>query len=169
MAGYRLKRGERGVLYLAILAIVSLVGIGLVFGSYEMYIKNISSEEDACSIILGIVAVTGLIIALVWSGVRALRIDNTLQGVMVQTAKTTSLVFIILLRAAMLTAAFRAFGGEEIVKDFLNILPSGFWSQFVIVMAVIFFLDFIEIAVVSVPIVAPILLADPSAKSPQSG
>ena len=67
----------------------------------------------------------------------------------------------------MLTAAFRAFGGEELVREFLTSLPGGFWAQFVIVMAVIFvlgfFLDFIEIAVVVVPIVAPILLMDPSA------
>jgi len=67
----------------------------------------------------------------------------------------------------MLTAAFRAFGGEELVRDFLNGLPGGFWMKFVIVMGVIFllgfFLDFIEIAVVVVPIVAPILLADPGA------
>ena len=86
---------------------------------------------------------------------------------MVETAKTSALVFIILLGAAMLTAAFRAFGGEELVKEFLTNLPGGFWAQFVIVMAVIFilgfFLDFIEIAVVVVPIVAPILLMDPSA------
>ena len=86
---------------------------------------------------------------------------------MLETAKTTSLVFIILLGAAMLTAAFRAFGGEELVRDFLISLPGGFWTQFIIVMAVIFvlgfFLDFIEIAVVVVPIVAPILLADPGA------
>ena len=167
MAGYRLKRGEPGALYPGILAIVSLVGIGLALSSYEMNIKNVSTKEDARGIFFGVVAVTGLIIALIWSGLRVLRIDNTLQGVMVQTAKTTSLVFIILLGAAMLTAAFRAFGGEEIVKDFLNSLPGGFWTQFVIVMAVIFFLgfflDFIEIAVVVVPIVAPILLADPSA------
>ena len=67
----------------------------------------------------------------------------------------------------MLTAAFRAFGGEELVKHFLTGLPGGFWTQFLVVMLVIFllgfFLDFIEIAVVVVPIVAPILLMDPSA------
>ena len=86
---------------------------------------------------------------------------------MVETAKTSSLVFIILMGAAMLTAVFRGFGGEELVKDFLTGLPGGFWGQFFTVMAVIFilgfFLDFIEIAVVVVPIVAPILLADPGA------
>jgi len=67
----------------------------------------------------------------------------------------------------MLTSAFRGFGGEELVKEYLTSLPGGFWTQFIVVMAVIFFLgfflDFLEIAVVVVPIVAPILLADPSA------
>ena len=86
---------------------------------------------------------------------------------MIETAKTTSLVFIILLGAAMLTAAFRAFGGEDLVRDFLSGLPGGFITKFIVVMAVIFvlgfFLDFIEIAVVVVPIIAPILLADTTA------
>ncbi|MCC6271569.1 MAG: TRAP transporter large permease subunit, partial [Microbacteriaceae bacterium] len=74
---------------------------------------------------------------------------------------------IILLGAAMLTAAFRGFGGEDLVKHFLTNMPGGFWSQFLIVMFVIFllgfFIDFIEIAVVVVPIVSPILLMDPGA------
>ncbi|MBT8349669.1 MAG: TRAP transporter large permease subunit, partial [Deltaproteobacteria bacterium] len=77
------------------------------------------------------------------------------------------MVFIILLGAAMLTAAFRGFGGEELVKHFLTTLEGGFWVQFMVVMAVMFilgfFIDFLEIAVVVVPIVAPILLSDPGA------
>ncbi|MBE9551830.1 MAG: TRAP transporter large permease subunit, partial [Proteobacteria bacterium] len=117
--------------------------------------------------VLAIMAAASFVISVVWSGWRTLQIEDTLRGVMVETAKTTSLVFIILLGAAMLTAAFRGFGGEDLVKDFLTGLPGGFWVQFVIVMGVIFllgfFLDFIEIAVVVVPIVAPILLAEPSA------
>jgi hypothetical protein len=96
-----------------------------------------------------------------------LRIDRTLQAVMLETAKTSALVFIILIGAAMLTAAFRAFGGEELVREFLTELPGGFWTQFAIVMLVMFilgfFIDFIEIAVVVVPIVSPILLLDPEA------
>ena len=105
--------------------------------------------------------------AVAWSFWRCFKIKNTLNEVMIESAKTTSMVFIILLGAAMLTAAFRGFGGEEIVKHFLTGLPGGFWSQFIVVMIVIFllgfFLDFIEIAVVVVPIVSPILLAEPSA------
>jgi len=167
MAGYRLKEGEPGAFRPAILGGISLLTIAFTLANFDTNIKSISTSDDVFGVTLATAAVAGLLVALAWSGYRALKIDNTLQGVMVETAKTTSLVFIILLGAAMLTAAFRAFGGEEIVKQFLNGLPGGFWTQFVIVMAVIFvlgfFLDFIEIAVVVVPIVAPILLADPSA------
>ncbi|GAB4526809.1 MAG: hypothetical protein Tsb0019_28880 [Roseibium sp.] len=168
MAGYRLREGKRGAYSPAIIAILALLGLAVVisfFGSVN--IKLIQTSDDLLALILAVIAVSLLVIAIVWSGWRTLKLEETLRGVMVETAKTTSLVFIILLGAAMLTSAFRAFGGEELVKDFLQGLPGGFWAQFLIVMLVIFilgfFLDFIEIAVVVVPIVAPILLADPSA------
>lgn len=167
MAGYRLREGERWAYAPVILGLVSVGCILVVLAFFHVNIKSIQSTHDAIGIGLGIFATIGLMIAIGWSCWRTYRIDNTLQGVMIETAKTTSLVFIILLGAAMLTAAFRAFGGEDLVREFLGGLPGGFWTKFVIVMAVIFFLgfflDFIEIAVVVVPIVAPILLADPSA------
>ena len=167
MAGYRLREGHSRAFWPALIAIASLVLIGFVVSNFDTNVKNINTASDQMGIILASIGVAGLLIALGWSAWRAFTIEDTLRGVMVETAKTTSLVFIILLGAAMLTAAFRAFGGEELVKHFLEGLPGGFWTKFVIVMAVIFilgfFLDFIEIAVVVVPIVAPILLADPSA------
>ncbi len=167
MAGYRLQEGTKTTYYPAILAIIALMTIGFALSNFEMNVKAVDTAEDRLGITIGALGALMLIVSMLWSGWRVLKIDRTLHGVMLETAKTTSLVFIILLGAAMLTAAFRAFGGEELVRDFLNSLPGGFWSQFVIVMAVIFilgfFLDFIEIAVVVVPIVAPILLADPSA------
>jgi len=167
MAGYRLKEGQKDAFYPALLAILCVVALFFISHTFSTNIRNIKTAEDAMGVSLAALASIGLIIATVWSGWRTFKIDNTLRGVILETAKTTSLVFIILLGAAMLTAAFRSFGGEELVKNFLTSLPGGFWMQFVIVMAVIFvlgfFLDFIEIAVVVVPIVAPILLMDPSA------
>jgi tripartite ATP-independent transporter DctM subunit len=167
MAGYRLREGHRRAYWPALLALASVGCIFVLSSQFSMNVKNIQTSTDALGIGLGLVALAGLVAALIWSGLRTLRIENTLRGVMVETAKTTSLVFIILLGAAMLTAAFRAFGGEDLVREFLTSLPGGFWAQFIIVMAVIFFLgfflDFIEIAVVVVPIVSPILLADPQA------
>ena len=167
MGGYRLREGHHRAYWPAILAFVSVAVIITTTQIHPINIKNIVTQTDILWLGVALIAVTGLLMALFWSGWRSFVIDDTLSGVMVETAKTTSLVFIILLGAAMLTAAFRGFGGEELVKTFLTSLPGGFWGQFFIVMMVIFvlgfFLDFIEIAVVVVPIVAPILLADPSA------
>ena len=167
MAGYRLREGDRLAYVPAIIALIALGVIAYVVSNYDTNIKNIHTPEDATAVMVAVGAVVALLFSLAWSGWRAYVTEDALRGVMIETAKTTSLVFIILLGAAMLTAAFRAFGGEDLVKGFLNSLSGGFWTQFIIVMAVIFilgfFLDFIEIAVVVVPIVAPILLADPSA------
>jgi tripartite ATP-independent transporter DctM subunit len=167
MAGYRLFDGKRGAFYPATLTILSLVAIIVLSRMHTINIKNVQTGTDVAFVAMAVLAVLAFLAGVVWSGWRTWKVDNTLYGVMVETAKTTSLVFIILLGAAMLTAAFRAFGGEDLVREFLTGLPGGFWTQFIIVMAVIFvlgfFLDFIEIAVVVVPIVAPILLMDPSA------
>lgn len=167
MAGYRLWEGRPRAAAPTLLALASLLLLGLVLWNVPLNVKNITSRTEAIALVLAALGVAGLLVALIWSGWRTLVVDNTLQYVMLETAKTSALVFVILMGAAMLTAAFRAFGGEELVRQFLQSLPGGFWTQFIIVMAVIFilgfFLDFIEIAVVVVPIVTPILLADPAA------
>ncbi|MCP4330828.1 MAG: TRAP transporter large permease subunit [Alphaproteobacteria bacterium] len=167
MAGYRLTSGKRTSFVPAILAVVSLAAILFLISTFDINVKNIQDSEDALGVTLAAIAVAVFLFSVIWSGWRVYKIDKTLEYVMIETAKTSSLVFIILLGAAMLTAAFRSFGGEDLVREFLGGLPGGFIAKFVLVMAVIFvlgfFLDFIEIAVVVVPIIAPILLADPSA------
>jgi len=167
MGGYRLTQGSRRQFVPTILAVLAILTIIVLLQFFDLNIKNITDGWELTGIILAAVAVLVFLVAVVWSIWRAFTINNTLVSVMIDTAKTTSMVFIILIGAAMLTSAFRAFGGEELVRHFLTGLPGGFWTQFLVVMLVIFllgfFLDFIEIAVVVVPIVAPILLSDPSA------
>ncbi len=168
MAGYRLHKGSKTTMYIpAFLALFALFAIAFLKSKYDLNIKSIQSEEQWFGIQLAFGAVGILVFAIAWSAIRAFKIDDTLKHVMIDTAKMTSMVFVILIGAAMLTSAFRGFGGEELVKHFLTSLPGGFWTQFLVVMLVIFllgfFLDFIEIAVVVVPIVAPILLANPEA------
>ena len=167
MAGYRLYEGQTGAMRPVVLALASLLALFILTRVFDLNIQVTQTGFNILGQWLAIIAVGGLCFAILWSLWRIWKTDNTLNAVMLESVKTTSMVFIILLAAAMLTSAFRAFGGEEIVKHFLTGLPGGFWAQFVVVMLVIFllgfFLDFIEIAVVVVPIVAPILLADPSA------
>ena len=167
MGSYRLMEGKPKAYYPAIITIASVIAIIILLNFFNLNIKNIQTGADAFGIFLACIAVATLIGAIVWASWRAFTIEDTLRGVMMETAKTTSMVFIILLGAAMLTSAFRGFGGEELVREHLTSLPGGFWTQFIVVMAVIFFLgfflDFLEIAVVVVPIVAPILLSHPGA------
>ncbi len=86
-----------------------------------------------------------------------------LREVAQSTTEVTSMVFLILIGAAVFSLVFRGFGGEELVEQFFAGLPGGVVTATIIVMLVIFLLgfvlDFIEITFVVVPIVGPVLLA----------
>jgi tripartite ATP-independent transporter DctM subunit len=79
------------------------------------------------------------------------------------TMQTTSMVFLILIGAALFSLVFRGFGGDEAIERFFETLGGGPHVALLIVMLVMFLLgfilDFIEITFVVVPIVAPILLS----------
>jgi tripartite ATP-independent transporter DctM subunit len=86
-----------------------------------------------------------------------------LREVAQNTTQVTSMVFLILIGAAIFSLVFRGFGGEEVVEQFFTDLPGGVFGATLLVMVVIFLLgfilDFIEITFVVVPIVGPVLLA----------
>ena len=138
MGGYRLYEGKKHAYTPSIIAVLSLVTIYFLIKNFDLRVKDISSSNDVIGITLASLAVVTLTISVLWSFYRTFKIDETLKGVAIETCVTTSMVFIILVGAAMLTAAFRGFGGEELVTEFLTSLPGGFWTQFIVVMAVIF-------------------------------
>ncbi|MDE0057634.1 MAG: TRAP transporter large permease subunit, partial [Defluviicoccus sp.] len=106
MAGYRLRAGERGAFTPGLLAIASVLAMAVLLYFFDINVKNIKTGTDQLAVALAAVATVVFVASVLWSAWRAYRIDDTLGGVMIETAKTTSLVFIILLGAAMLTAAF---------------------------------------------------------------
>ncbi|XKE45683.1 TRAP transporter large permease subunit [Halomonas organivorans] len=87
----------------------------------------------------------------------------TLRESLRATVNVTTMVFLILIGAALFSLVFRAYGGEELVTHLFENMPGGVVGATLIVMLVIFLLgfilDFIEITFVVVPIVGPILLA----------
>ena len=88
--------------------------------------------------------------------------DTILASVAQATMVVTSMVFIIILGARLFTIVFIGFEGDEFIKAFLQALPGGTLTAILVVMAVMFvmgfFLDFLEIVFIVVPIVAPVLL-----------
>ena len=79
------------------------------------------------------------------------------------TVKLSSFVFVILIGASMFSLVFRGFGGDEMIEHFLSNLPGGLYGALFVVMIAVFllgfFLDYIEIIFVIVPLVGPILIA----------
>jgi len=86
-----------------------------------------------------------------------------LRNVMRSTMSISCMVFIILLGASVFSLTFREFGGDDLVASLLKNMPGGALGAMLVIMALMFvmgfFLDFIEIIFVVVPIVGPILLA----------
>ena len=101
--------------------------------------------------------------ATVLAGLKGQLTIPRLREVAQSTTEVTSMVFLILIGAAVFSLVFRGFGGEELVEQFFAGLPGGIVAATLLVMLVIFLLgfilDFIEITFVVVPIVAPVLLA----------
>jgi tripartite ATP-independent transporter DctM subunit len=77
-----------------------------------------------------------------------------------ETVKITAMVFAILLGATAFSMAFTYTGGDIIVEEWLLQLPGEKWGFLIFSMLLIlllgFFIDFVEISFIVVPILAPI-------------
>ena len=86
---------------------------------------------------------------------------EVLKTVMETTVQLTSMVFIILVGATAFGLVFRGLGGDIVIREFVTHIPFGKWGVLATVMAVIFiagfFLDFIEITFIHIPVLAPIM------------
>jgi tripartite ATP-independent transporter DctM subunit len=85
---------------------------------------------------------------------------SNLTEAMRQTTRLTSMVFLILIGATAFGLVFRGLGGDMLVEDLMMSLPGGEWGFLAVSMLLIFvlgfFLDFLEICFIVVPILAPV-------------
>ena len=84
-----------------------------------------------------------------------------LQGALFETTKTTAMIVFVMIGASIFSVVFRRLGGDAMIVDIFDIQDANpYWVLFVI-MALIFllgfFLDWVEITLVVVPIVAPVV------------
>lgn len=165
LAGYRIAP-EKGRMIL-----VGGVSLFIMLGISANFDLRVARDEipTVDMIAIGICIILSLLlIYAVWLGVLRTyhSLDrtqtSTLVSVMRSTMKISSMVFVILVGAAMFSLAFRGFGGDDYIAEVLVDLPGGTIGAILLVMFVMFimgfFLDFLEIVFIVVPIVAPILL-----------
>jgi tripartite ATP-independent transporter DctM subunit len=143
-------------------AAASLVGLLVLTANFDLRIAR-SALSTGDMIRIGFAALCCL--ALAWGILVALmRAHRT--GTLVEVARATtrisSMVFVIVIGAQLFSLVFRGFGGDEMVHEFLTALPGGALGAMIVVMALMFvmgfFLEFIEITFVVVPVVGPVLL-----------
>ena len=77
------------------------------------------------------------------------------------TVEITVMVILIILAAQVFSYPFRFFSGDELVSDFVRGLGQGDWGVLLTVLFIIFvlgfFIDWIEITVITLPIFLPLL------------
>ncbi len=105
-------------------------------------------------------AAVGAIGALMLAAIHKKLTLVNLKDAMQQTTKLTSMVFMILIGATAFGLVFRGMGGDSLVLEVMSDLPGGMWGFLCISMLLIFilgfFLDFLQICFIVIPILAPI-------------
>lgn len=159
LAGLKLQPEKPLPIYVAAL---SLIAVLVLAGFADLRVtRDILSATDITAIGIALLLCLSLGWGLAVAIARAYR-HSVLTEVMRSTTETTSMVFVILVGAALFSLVFRGLEGEEMVHEFLSSIPGGAFGAMLVVMAVMFFLgfflDFLEIIFVVVPMVAPALM-----------
>ncbi|GBD45101.1 C4-dicarboxylate TRAP transporter large permease protein DctM [bacterium HR40] len=92
------------------------------------------------------------------------RLDRTvLRSCLERATQLSAMIFFILVGASIFSLVFRGFGGDRLVHSVLTATPGGSVGALLVVMIALFllgfFLDFVEIVYVVVPVVGPVLIA----------
>ena len=165
IAGIRLapKHGLLAGRFAVVASVVAIIGIIALTTFVDLRLgRSAISGGDRLGVVLAFILCAIIPWGLLASLYRLAR-EKALTAIVDQTARVTTMVFTILIGAALFSLVFRGLGGDETVRRALEMTPGGVVGAVATVMLVMFvlgfFLDFIEITFVVVPLVAPALLA----------
>lgn len=154
LAGYKLFPHHKKLYLTAFYSIIGLV-ILRQFDSTNHYLLNnffLFLKIGLSVFLFGIIA----------KSIFSLHKRKILQNIMANTMTMTSMVFAILIGASLFSLVFRGYGGDDYLHLLLSDIYGGKIMAIFIIMLTLFilgfFLDFIEIIFVVVPIVTPILV-----------
>jgi tripartite ATP-independent transporter DctM subunit len=147
---------------LILIGAASLILLGIAAGLFPVRLQR--NDNGAFEWMLGAIycfmAVVGL--AAVVLALRASFRERILHDALTSTLTMTAMIFATILSAGFFSLVFIGLGGEERVAHLLSNLPGGANGALLFVMLVVFvmgfFLDFVEISVIVLPLVAPTLI-----------
>ena len=101
-------------------------------------------------------------LAAVLASLKRLHSRKVLAGAVTTTMTVTAMIFATILMASVFSLVFVGLGGDARVQEILQAMPGGATGALIFAMALIFvlgfFLDFVEITVIVLPLVAPVLI-----------
>jgi tripartite ATP-independent transporter DctM subunit len=102
-------------------------------------------------------AAGAIVLAALWGRLNWKMMDTVCQA----SARTISMVFFIIISATCFAYVYRALGGDEIVERLIREAGLGSWGFLILVMAIVFFLgfflDWIEITLIVLPVFSPLV------------
>jgi TRAP-type mannitol/chloroaromatic compound transport system permease large subunit len=147
---------------LILLGAAALVVLGLLAGVYPVRLQRNDNGtlEWAIGAFYALLAIVGLVAVLL--ALRAAMREKIIHNALSSTLTMTSMIFATILAAGFFSLVFIGLGGEERVAHMLENLPGGPTGALLFVMLFVFvlgfFLDFVEISVIVLPLVAPSLI-----------
>ena len=102
-------------------------------------------------------AAGAIVLAAIWGRLNWKTMDSVCQA----SAKTISMVFFIIISATCYAFVYRALGGDDVVEHLIREANLGSWGFLFLVMAIVFFLgfflDWIEITLIVLPVFSPLI------------
>src|SRR5918999_1901366 len=102
-------------------------------------------------------AAGAIVLAALWGRLNWKMMDGVCQS----AARTISMVFFIIISATCYAYVYRALGGDDVVERLIKDANLGSWGFLILVMAIVFFLgfflDWIEITLIVLPVFAPLV------------
>lgn len=125
----------------------------LIFGVLGSIFGGFATPTEAA----GVGALFSLILAIFYKQFNMKMLLDSL----IDTAKTTAMVFIILFGAAAFTGVFMSLDGDQIIANWVMGMGIGKWGAFAIMMTIVFimgmFIDWLGIVMIVFPIFLPIM------------
>nr|WP_102063734.1 TRAP transporter large permease subunit [Pseudovibrio sp. Tun.PSC04-5.I4] len=160
LAGFRLGNGRSNLLLAASVAALLLV----IFLAGSTTIRLQKSDLSATDWMLAAIAVALLAVGVSGLAQSILRMwrSQLLAPVMTNTLSISAMIFATIIGASVFSLIFRGLGGDTRIEELISAMPGGEMGALLFVMALIFalgfFMDFVEISVILLPIVGPTLL-----------
>jgi TRAP-type mannitol/chloroaromatic compound transport system permease large subunit len=144
------------------LALASVLGLVLLASLFDLRLGRAAAPlADRIAIGGAALCTAGLSLAVLHALIVTFR-GGVLAGVCRATMTITAMIFAMLIGATLFALVFRGLGGDDMVHAALSAIPGGAVGAITAVMVVIFalgfFLDFVEICIIVIPIVGPIIL-----------